>query len=74
MNLIGKAFMHPDNKSPFEYVDKIFERIPSHVKVRILDFHAEATSEKQAIAHYLSGKFSLYTALTHMSQPVTRES
>lgn len=67
VNLIGKAFMHPDNKSPFEFADKILERIPAHVKVRILDFHAEATSEKQAIAHYLSGKFSLvYGTHTHV--------
>ena len=67
VNLIGKAFMHPDNKSPFTYIDKILERIPEHIKVRILDFHAEATSEKQAIAHYLSGKFSLvYGTHTHV--------
>ena len=67
VNLISNAFMHSDNKSFFEYANKILERIPDHVKVRVLDFHAEATSEKQALAHYLSGKFSLiYGTHTHV--------
>ncbi len=59
INVMGKAFMKNVSWSPFEMLDKIFERVPERVKVRIVDIHAEASSEKQGVGHYLTGKVSL---------------
>lgn len=60
INLTGVAFMKGDNSSPFAMVDKILGEIPSYVKHIVLDMHAEVTSEKQALGHYLAGKISLF--------------
>ncbi|MCF0233947.1 MAG: YmdB family metallophosphoesterase [Thermoguttaceae bacterium] len=53
--LLGRVFMKPID-CPFRAADKIWERIPSDVKIRFLDFHAEATSEKQLMGRYLNGR------------------
>ena len=68
VNLIGKAFMHADNRPPFPACDKVFSRIPDTVKVRVVDMHAEATSEKQGLGRYLSGRASLVYG-THSHVP-----
>lgn len=60
MNLIGVTFMKPGNGSAFAAADALLAKIPDYVKIRILDLHAEATSEKQALAHYLAGRVSLF--------------
>lgn len=67
-NMTGKAFMHPDNSCPYETIDKLSLMIPDTVKVRILDLHAEATSEKQGMGRYLVGRFSLVYG-THSHVP-----
>lgn len=55
VNLIGTAFMTPvDN--PFTCAEKLLEKIRS--KIIIVDFHAEATSEKRAMGFFLAGKVS----------------
>ncbi len=72
INLIGRAFMHPDNRDFFEPVDQILNQLPSSCKVRIVDFHGEATSEKQAIAQYLKGRVSLCYG-THSHVPTADE-
>lgn len=72
INLIGKVFMHPDNRCPFEAIDKILQDLPSSVRIRIVDVHAEATSEKQGLGHYLSGKVSLVYG-THSHVPTADE-
>ncbi len=59
MNLIGKAFMHSDNRNPFHEVQRLLPYIPDYVKIRVVDMHAEATSEKQGMGFYLAGKASL---------------
>ena len=43
---------------PFRTADAQLAKIPPDVKVRLVDMHAEATSEKQAMAWYLDGKVS----------------
>ena len=53
VNLIGTAFMQPV-ENPFHYVDRILEQIET--KNIIVDFHAEATSEKKAMGYYLAGR------------------
>lgn len=57
LNLIGRVFM--DNyESPFFAADKILDDIYKKTKNILVDFHAEATSEKQALARYLDGRVS----------------
>ena len=72
MNVIGKTFMHADNLSPFLHLEKMLDLIPQHVKVRILDIHAEATSEKQGVAQHLVGRVSLVYG-THSHVPTADE-
>lgn len=58
INALGTMYMTPLN-SPFEAIDKILEREKGNYDFAILDFHAEATSEKLAIGHYFDGKISI---------------
>lgn len=57
-NLSGRVYLEADS-SPFAAADHILKEVDPAVKVRIFDFHAEATSEKIAMAYYLSGRASL---------------
>jgi len=54
LNLIGRVFMQPVD-CPFRAADAALQEIPRDVPV-FVDFHAEATSEKIALAHYLDGR------------------
>ena len=54
-NLSGRIFMDPLD-CPFRVADEILARFPDGVRVRLLDFHAEATSEKQAMGWHLDGR------------------
>ena len=58
INALGTMYMTPLN-SPFESIDKILEREKGNYDFAILDMHAEATSEKIAIARYLDGRISI---------------
>lgn len=57
MNLQGRVHMAPLD-CPFRKADALLEQIPPEIKVRFLDFHAEATSEKVAMGWYLDGRVS----------------
>jgi metallophosphoesterase (TIGR00282 family) len=56
INLQGSVFMRESAYCPFETAEKILEKIPKTVKTIIVDFHAEATSEKIAMGYFLDGK------------------
>ncbi|MCP3967619.1 MAG: YmdB family metallophosphoesterase [Lentisphaerae bacterium] len=56
INLQGTIFVRESAYCPFETVEKILEEIPSRIKCIIVDFHAEATSEKAAMGYFLEGK------------------
>ncbi|MDD5728186.1 MAG: TIGR00282 family metallophosphoesterase [Victivallales bacterium] len=56
VNLLGKVFMRESAYCPFETVENILKKIPPSVKCIIVDFHAEATSEKIALGYFLEGK------------------
>jgi hypothetical protein len=71
INLQGRTFM-PDIDCPFRKADEILSSIPSNVKVIAVDFHAEATSEKLALAHYLDGRVSVLAG-THTHIPTADE-
>jgi 2',3'-cyclic-nucleotide 2'-phosphodiesterase len=57
LNLQGRVFMAP-NDCPFRTADRQLAALPAGVKVVVVDFHAEATSEKQAMGWYLDGRVS----------------
>ncbi len=57
INLSGRVFMAPA-ENPFLIADQVLESLPSEIKVKLVDFHAEATSEKVAIGLYLDGRVS----------------
>ncbi|MCK4538535.1 MAG: TIGR00282 family metallophosphoesterase [Candidatus Krumholzibacteria bacterium] len=71
INLQGRTFM-PDIDCPFRKADSILSSMPSDVKIIIIDFHAEATSEKLALANYLDGRVSLLAG-THTHIPTADE-
>lgn len=54
--LQGKVFMKDSAYCPFETADTILSQLPGTVKNIVVDFHAEATSEKLALASYLDGR------------------
>ena len=56
-NLLGRHFMDPLD-DPFRMADTILEGFRNQASVTFFDFHAEATSEKTAFAHYLDGRAS----------------
>jgi hypothetical protein len=55
INLSGRVFM-PALDCPFAVVDEIINDIQAAVDYIIVDFHAEATSEKLALGYYLDGR------------------
>jgi metallophosphoesterase (TIGR00282 family) len=57
LNLQGRTFMAP-LEDPFRTADRELAKISPDVKVIVVDMHAEATSEKQAMGWYLDGKVS----------------
>lgn len=54
INLQGRVFMNPSD-CPFRTMDAVLKTLPANVPV-LVDFHAEATSEKIAMGHYLDGR------------------
>lgn len=55
INLMGQVYLNATS-SAFDEVDYFLNRIKS--KLILVDFHAEATGEKGALAHYLDGRVS----------------
>ena len=55
LNLMGSLFLSVA-RGPFEVVDELVEEARSQAEVVIVDFHAEATSEKIAMARWLDGR------------------
>lgn len=54
INLLGRIFMNDPIDNPFFKADEILAKV--NADYIIVDFHAEATSEKYALAHYLDGR------------------
>ena len=59
INLIGRTNMGILSENPFLIADEIIEKIKNKVDTIIVDFHAEATAEKIALANYLDGKVNI---------------
>lgn len=71
INLEGRVFMS-NLDCPFRMADRLLTGLPPDVKVVFVDFHAEATSEKQAIGFYLDGRVSAVIG-THTHVPTADE-
>lgn len=59
INLMGTMFMGESLENPFYAVDKALAETDG-AKIILVDFHAEATSEKKALGYYLDGKISAF--------------
>lgn len=57
VNLLGRVFMPPVD-DPFRVAKACVSAIPEDVKIRLVDMHCEATSEKYAMGWFLDGKVS----------------
>jgi hypothetical protein len=68
VNLIGRVFFRENFDCPFRAIDKILEEYKNeNLAGIIVDFHAEATSEKNALGFYLDGRISaLIGSHTHV--------
>jgi len=71
LNLQGRVFMEPID-CPFRIADEELEKLRALTPVVIVDFHAEATSEKQAMGWYLDGRVSAVVG-THTHVPTADE-
>jgi metallophosphoesterase (TIGR00282 family) len=71
LNLQGRVFM-PSIDCPFRAADASLGSIPENVKIRIVDMHAEATSEKLALGWYLDGRVTAVLG-THTHVPTADE-
>ena len=67
INLIGRVFMGSDYDDPFRAADEALAEVPAGQFV-LVDLHAEATSEKQALGWYLDGRVTALVG-THTHVP-----
>lgn len=67
LNLQGRTFMNPID-DPFSTADWALDRIKEETELIFVDFHAEATAEKLALAWHLDGKVSVFVG-THTHIP-----
>ena len=66
INLSGRTYMEPVS-CPFEAAEREINRLKSETNIIFVDFHAEATSEKQALGWYLDGKVTaVFGTHTHV--------
>jgi metallophosphoesterase (TIGR00282 family) len=71
LNLEGQVFMSQLD-SPFRAAERALAGLDPEVKVILLDFHCEATSEKQAMGFFLDGRASAVVG-THTHVPTADE-
>jgi len=71
LNLQGRVFM-PSIDCPFRAADALLAQVPPEVRIRIVDVHAEATSEKLSLGWYLDGRVTSVIG-THTHIPTADE-
>lgn len=69
-NIMGRIFMTPELDDPFRCVEEELAACPlgEQADAALIDFHAEATSEKMCFAHFVDGRVSAVIG-THTHQP-----
>jgi metallophosphoesterase (TIGR00282 family) len=68
---LGRLFMKPVD-SPWQAADRVLSAMPGDVRVRLIDFHAEATSDMQLMGRYLDGRVTAVLG-THTHVPTADE-
>lgn len=58
VNLLGRTFMDNSVDCPFQTIDRELACLKGQADVTLVDFHAEATSEKIAFGYYVNGRVS----------------
>lgn len=71
-NTMGTVFMHPTLDCPFRCADRILNSHLADCDIVLLDFHAEASSEKTAMGWYLDGRVGAVLG-THTHVPTADE-
>jgi len=71
VNLIGRIFMHPYD-CPFRVGRREVERLKRQTRIVFIDFHAEATSEKNALGWFFDGEVTAVIG-THTHIPTADE-
>jgi 2',3'-cyclic-nucleotide 2'-phosphodiesterase len=71
ISLLGRVFMRPVD-CPWAAADRVLGQLPPDVKVILVDFHAEATSDKQLLGRHLDGRVSAVLG-THTHVPTADE-
>ena len=67
INLIGMLQMHHGNENPFFAIDRLLKTMEDKGYTFVIDFHAEATSEKNAMTYYLKDRVAaLFGTHTHV--------
>lgn len=74
INLMGRVFIREDFDCPFKKFDSILKKFAKEkINAVIVDFHAEATSEKIAFGHYVDGRATAVIGThTHVATADTR--
>ncbi|HEY8665324.1 MAG TPA: TIGR00282 family metallophosphoesterase [Tepidisphaeraceae bacterium] len=66
-SLLGRIYMNLPSDDPFAAADRVLGLIPKNVRICVCDMHAEATSEKIAMGHWLDGRCSfIFGTHTHV--------
>ena len=66
-SLLGRIYMNLPASDPFAAADWVLDQLPADVRVCVCDVHAEATSEKVALGHWLDGRASfIFGTHTHI--------
>ena len=73
VNLIGRVFMNGAYDCPFRALDHVLSDILNETPIVLVDFHAETTSEKQALCWHAAGRISaLWGTHTHVQTADSR--
>ncbi|MCY0881819.1 MAG: TIGR00282 family metallophosphoesterase [Firmicutes bacterium] len=72
INLAGRTFMPVHYDDPFAALERALSQLPSDVHIVLVDFHAEATAEKAALAWAFDGRVSVVVG-THTHVPTADE-
>lgn len=70
-SLLGRTFMRPVD-CPFQAAERVLAKIGESAKVIVVDMHAEATSDKYLMGHFLKGRVSAVLG-THTHVPTADE-
>ena len=66
-SLLGRIFMNLPSDDPFAAANRVLDQMPGNVRIAVCDVHAEASSEKIALGHWLDGRVSfIFGTHTHV--------